>query len=102
MRSIIISIGDEVLIGQVVNTNAAWLGKELLAIGIPAARIVTVPDSEKDILKEFKTAFKDFDVIVVTGGLGPTHDDITVKTVAKFFKKKYCYAGSEYRTGTCA
>ena len=89
MRSIIISIGDEVLIGQVVNTNAAWLGKELLAIGIPAARIVTVPDSEKDILKEFKTAFKDFDVIVVTGGLGPTHDDITVKTVAKFFKSKY-------------
>lgn len=89
MRSIIISIGDEVLIGQVVNTNAAWLGKELLAIGIPAARIVTVPDSEKDILKEFKNAFRDYDVIVVTGGLGPTHDDITVKTVAKFFKSKY-------------
>ncbi|NOS86400.1 MAG: competence/damage-inducible protein A [Ignavibacteria bacterium] len=89
MKSIIISIGDEVLIGQVVNTNAAWLGRELLAIGIPAARIITVPDSEKDILKEFKNAFKEYDVIVVTGGLGPTHDDITVKTVAKFFKSKY-------------
>ena len=89
MRSIIISIGDEVLIGQVVNTNAAWLGKELLAIGIPAARMVTVPDSEKEILKEFKSAFRDYDVIAVTGGLGPTHDDITVKTVAKFFKSKY-------------
>ncbi len=89
MKSIIISIGDEVLIGQVVNTNAAWLGRELLSIGIPAARIVTVPDSEKEILKEFKDAFKNYDVIVVTGGLGPTHDDITVKTVAKFFKSKY-------------
>ena len=89
MKSIIISIGDEVLIGQVVNTNAAWLGNELLSIGIPAARIVTVPDSEKDILKEFKAAFRDYDVIAVTGGLGPTHDDITVKTVAKFFKSKY-------------
>ena len=89
MKSIIISIGDEVLIGQVVNTNAAWLGRELLSIGIPAARIVTVPDNEKEILKEFKNAFRDYDVIVVTGGLGPTHDDITVKTVAKFFKSKY-------------
>ena len=89
MKSIIISIGDEVLIGQVVNTNAAWLGKELLAIGIPAIRVVTVADNEKEILKEFKRSVKDADVIVVTGGLGPTHDDITVKTVAKFFKSRY-------------
>lgn len=89
MKSIIISIGDEVLIGQVVNTNAAWLGKELLAIGIPAIRVVTIADNEKEILKEFKRSVKDADVIVVTGGLGPTHDDITVKTVAKFFKSRY-------------
>ena len=89
MNSIIISIGDEVLIGQVVNTNAAWLGKELLALGIPAKRIVTVPDDEKEILREFRRAVKEADVIVVTGGLGPTHDDITVKTVAKFFNSKF-------------
>lgn len=89
MNSIIISIGDEVLIGQVINTNAAWLGKELLALGIPAKKIVTVPDDEKEILKEFRLAVKEADVIVVTGGLGPTHDDITVKTVAKFYKSKY-------------
>lgn len=89
MNSIIISIGDEVLIGQVVNTNAAWLGKELLALGVPAKKIVTVPDDENEILKEFRLAVKEADVIVVTGGLGPTHDDITVKTVAKFFKSKF-------------
>jgi len=89
MKAIIISIGDEVLIGQVVNTNAAWLGKQLVSLGIPAARIITVPDDEREILAEFKTAFRNYDVIVVTGGLGPTHDDITVKTVAKFFKSKY-------------
>ncbi len=89
MRSIIISIGDEVLIGQVVNTNASWLGRELLSIGIPAERIITVSDNEKEILKEFKNAFENYDVVVVTGGLGPTHDDITVKTVAKFFKSEY-------------
>ncbi|MBE2225939.1 MAG: competence/damage-inducible protein A [Ignavibacteria bacterium] len=89
MKSIIISIGDEVLIGQVVNTNAAWLGKELLDLGIPALRTVTIPDDENEILKEFKRSVMDADVIVVTGGLGPTHDDITVRTVAKFFKSKF-------------
>lgn len=89
MKAIIISIGDEVLIGQVVNTNAAWLGRELFSAGIPAERIITVPDNEKEILKEFRNAFKNYDVTVITGGLGPTHDDITVKTVAKFFKSKY-------------
>ncbi len=89
MKSIILSIGDEVLIGQVVNTNAAWLGKELLELGIPAERIITVPDNEKAIIKEFRSAFNNYDVIVATGGLGPTHDDITVKCVAKFFKSKF-------------
>ncbi len=89
MKSIIISIGDEVLIGQVVNTNASYLGRELLSLGIPAERIITVPDNEKAILKEFRNAFDNYDVIVATGGLGPTHDDITVKTVAKFFKSKF-------------
>lgn len=89
MRSIILSIGDEVLIGQVINSNAAYLGKELLALGIPVQRIVTLPDSEEAILKEFRDAFKNYDVIAVTGGLGPTHDDITMKCVARFFKSKF-------------
>lgn len=89
MKSIILSIGDEVLIGQVVNTNAAWLGKELVSLGIPAERIITVPDNEKAIIKEFRSAFNNYDVIVATGGLGPTHDDITAKCVAKFFKSKF-------------
>lgn len=89
MKSIVISIGDEILIGQVINTNAAWLGKKLFAMGFPVERIVTVPDNEKELLKEFRNAFKNYDIIAVTGGLGPTHDDLTVKTVAKFFKCKY-------------
>ncbi len=89
MKAVILTIGDEVLIGQVVNTNAAYLGKELFSIGIPAVKTVTLPDSEKEILKEFKTAYSNYDVIIVTGGLGPTHDDITKHCVAKFFKAKY-------------
>ena len=90
MKAVIISIGDEVLIGQVTNTNAAYLGKELFSLGIPAARTVTIPDNEEDILKEFRSAYRNFDVILVTGGLGPTHDDITKKCVVKFFQGKVC------------
>lgn len=89
MKAVIISIGDEVLIGQVTNTNAAYLGRELFSLGIPAARTVTVADNEKDILKEFRNAYRDYEVILVTGGLGPTHDDITKKCVVKFFKTGY-------------
>ncbi|MBZ0201597.1 MAG: competence/damage-inducible protein A [Ignavibacteria bacterium] len=89
MRSVILSIGDEVLIGQVVNTNASYLGSGLFSLGIPAEKIITLPDNEKEILKEFRSAWKNFDVIVVTGGLGPTHDDITKKCVAEFFKSEY-------------
>jgi nicotinamide-nucleotide amidase len=89
MRSIILSIGDEVLIGQVINSNASYLGRELLALGMPAERIITVPDNEAAIIKEFRSAFKNYDVIAVTGGLGPTHDDITLKCVAKFFKSSF-------------
>lgn len=89
LSSIVITIGDEILIGQVVNTNAAYLGKELFSLGYPVERVISVPDEEKEILKEFKSAWKNFDIVIITGGLGPTHDDITKKCVAKFFKAKY-------------
>jgi len=88
MRSVIISIGDEVLIGQVINTNASYLGRELFSLGIPASKVITLPDDEKVIMQEFKNAWRSYDVIVVTGGLGPTHDDITKNCVTKFFKRK--------------
>jgi nicotinamide-nucleotide amidase len=87
MRSVIISIGDEVLIGQVINTNASYLGRELFSLGIPASKVITLPDDEKMIIQEFKNVWRSYDVIVVTGGLGPTHDDITKKCVTKFFKR---------------
>lgn len=89
LRSAVIAIGDELLIGQVINTNASWLGKELFSLGFPVERIIAIPDNEREILKEFKEAWRKYDIIVVTGGLGPTHDDITKKCVAKFFKAKF-------------
>ena len=79
-----ISIGDELLIGQVINTNAAWLGAHLSEAGFQLDSVLTIGDSEKAILEAFN-ACMDADLVLVTGGLGPTADDITKPTVCKFF-----------------
>jgi len=88
LKATILTVGDEVLIGQVVNTNAAFLSKTLFSIGIPVERVITIPDTEKDITREISKAISEYDVVISSGGLGPTHDDITVKCIAKVFKKK--------------
>ena len=79
-----ISIGDELLIGQVINTNAAWLGEHLADAGFQLDSVLVVGDTEKAILDAFN-ACMDADLVLVTGGLGPTADDITKPTVCKFF-----------------
>ncbi len=89
MRAEIITIGDELLIGQVINTNAAFLGREFSSLGIPIVRETTVGDDLKAILKEFRRAWKESDVVIVTGGLGPTHDDISKAAVATFFVRSW-------------
>ena len=88
-----ISIGDELLIGQVINTNAAWLGAHLSEAGFQLDSTLTIGDSEKAILDAF-TACMDADLVLVTGGLGPTADDITKPTVCKFFdtELEFCQA----------
>ncbi len=88
-----ISIGDELLIGQVVNTNAAWLGEQLSAVGFQLDSALTIGDSEQAILNAFN-ACMDADLVLVTGGLGPTADDITKPTVCKFFgtELEFCQA----------
>lgn len=85
MRAYIITIGDEILIGQTVNTNAAFIGDILTKNQFEVARTVVVGDIEEIILDEFKYAFEKYDLIIVTGGLGPTHDDVTSKCIATFF-----------------
>ena len=79
-----IAIGDELLIGQVINTNAAWLGEQLSAAGFQLDSALTIGDSEQAILDAFN-ACMNADLVLVTGGLGPTSDDITKPTVCKFF-----------------
>jgi len=81
----IISIGDELLIGQTVNTNASWLGMRCNQEGVRIRRVKTIPDSKQDILIEFKDSLHHSDIVLVTGGLGPTKDDITKKTICDFF-----------------
>jgi nicotinamide-nucleotide amidase len=82
----IISIGDELLIGQTINTNAAYIGEKLTAIGYEVIRNFTVGDNRKDILKTFSDAEAISDFIFITGGLGPTHDDITRSCILEYFQ----------------
>jgi nicotinamide-nucleotide amidase len=86
MKAEIISIGDELLIGQVINTNQAYLAEKLNSIGIAVHRMTTVGDEEAQILEAFSRGLKDHDLVLVTGGLGPTHDDITRTAVCRFFR----------------
>jgi nicotinamide-nucleotide amidase len=86
MLAEIITIGDEILIGQIVDTNSAWMAKELNAIGIKVKQITSVSDDEEHIIEALSEAEKRARVILITGGLGPTKDDITKLTLARYFK----------------
>lgn len=88
MRAKIISIGDEILIGQIINSNASYISEKLYKIGIPVERVITIGDNQKDLINELKDSIKYFDVTIITGGLGPTHDDITKPVLVKYFKDK--------------
>ncbi len=86
MKAEIITIGDELLIGQVINTNQAYIAEKLNGVGISVERMTTVGDDMKSILDAFTNARSRSDVCIVTGGLGPTHDDVTRDAVCNFFQ----------------
>lgn len=81
----IITVGDELLIGQVIDTNSAWMGRELNKVGIEVIRIVSVRDRAEEITEAVDDAMKRVDIVLVTGGLGPTKDDITKQTLCAYF-----------------
>ena len=85
MTTEIISIGDELLIGQVVNTNASWIAEQLNLAGIEVVRITTIADTREDILRALDEASNRAEVILLTGGLGPTRDDITKNSLCDYF-----------------
>ena len=88
MKAQIISIGDEILIGQIVNTNAAWIANYLTSEGIECTKITTVSDSKVNIVTALKNAVDNSELVIITGGLGPTNDDITKHTLCSFFNDK--------------
>jgi len=86
MLAEIITIGDEILIGQIVDSNSAYIAKQLNKIGVSVYQITSVQDDREHILKSFREAEENADIIITTGGLGPTKDDITKKTIAEYFQ----------------
>lgn len=84
MHAALLTVGDELLIGQVVDTNAAWMGARLNGIGVCVERMVTVGDDATSIITTLRELQGDVDLVLITGGLGPTHDDVTKKAVAEF------------------
>lgn len=84
----IITIGDELLIGQVTDTNSTWMGRELTAAGIQLKRRVAVGDNKDDIVKAMDNEKKEVDIVLLTGGLGPTSDDITKDVLCEYFNGK--------------
>lgn len=85
MQAEIITIGDELLIGQVIDTNSAFIAKQLNKIGVSVYQMTSIQDDKEHILKALKEAEAHADIIILTGGLGPTKDDITKKTIAEYF-----------------
>ncbi len=93
----IITIGDEILIGQIVDTNSAWMAVELNKTGFELAQITSVHDDENHIIESLNLALQRADVVLFTGGIGPTKDDITKQTLCKYFDTKLVFNEDVYR-----
>jgi nicotinamide-nucleotide amidase len=83
MRGALLFIGDELISGRILNTNAEFAGKILSATGLKLTEIVTVPDEEPQIIKTFKRLLEEYDFVITSGGLGPTEDDLTTEAITK-------------------
>ncbi len=86
MKAELLTIGNEILIGQIVNTNAVWMAQQLNMIGVSVVHMSSVADEGEAILQAFDDASKRADIVLITGGLGPTKDDITKKIVCEYFE----------------
>ena len=88
MKAIIITIGDEILIGQIVNTNSSWISENLNLLGISIAEMISISDNRDHIQSTLKRYEGVVDIVICTGGLGPTSDDITRMTIAEYFESE--------------
>ncbi len=90
MKIAIISVGNELLKGDTVNTNASYIAKKLTEMGHEVKRIIVIPDNVDEIADEVRKASQLYDFVIVTGGLGATHDDVTNEGIAKALKRDLC------------
>jgi nicotinamide-nucleotide amidase len=97
MNAEIVSIGDEILIGQILNTNSKWIAEQLNLIGIDVCQISTISDNKQHILKVLDEAGKRADIILITGGLGPTKDDVTKNALCQYFDTKLVFNQDVYK-----
>jgi len=91
-RVCIINIGDELLLGKTVNTNLSWLGQQLANLGLPVTTAKIIGDNALQIKQEVSFAWQENDVVIISGGLGPTRDDITKQAVAEVFGRKLVFS----------
>jgi nicotinamide-nucleotide amidase len=91
MKAELITIGDEILIGQIVDTNSAWMGQNLNLHGIEVYQVTSVHDDHQHIIQALKVAEKHADLVLITGGLGPTKDDITKKCLCEYFNTELVF-----------
>src|SRR6187402_2206378 len=86
MKATIVTIGDEILIGQIVDTNSGFIAKSFDKIGVEIDEMISISDNKMHILNTFKKLQNNVDLVLITGGLGPTKDDITKKTFCEYFE----------------
>jgi len=97
MQLDVITIGDEILIGQIVDTNSAWMGQQLNDKGIKIRQILSIGDDANEIKTSLNNSLNKVDIVLMTGGLGPTKDDITKKTLCEFFGTELVYSEEMYQ-----
>ena len=86
MKATIVTIGDEILIGQIVDTNSGFIAKSLDKIGVEINEMISISDDKNHILDTFARLQNEVDLVIITGGLGPTKDDVTKKTFCDYFE----------------
>lgn len=96
MKAIILTIGDEILIGQIVDTNSAWLGQRINEIGVDIIEKIAIGDDHGLILSSIDYSLSNADLVLMTGGLGPTKDDITKHAIAEYFKVELTFSQPTY------
>lgn len=96
MKAVLLSIGDEILIGQITNTNSVWLASQLNRIGVHVVEMMTVGDDETAIVDALKESLSKSEIIIITGGLGPTRDDLTKDVLTHFFQTRLVFNQQVY------